>query len=430
MTDFSTQLSSSQHFPTEIQCTSCYQVFSQRSALNIHERASHFWSCGKIMTYEAGYFGGQDISSADFCGYCGEMSEKPSGIDWARRKEHMKYTHRWNRCDREKKFYQADDFHQHLVDAHHAIPGWWSNMLLRVARHDADSALLTDAPSHHLRGRDSKSLSHRSSLASREKDINPRHDDCTRRRSSNMSHTSSMHRIHSDVSEYDAHGNLTRRTITTSYSSLPDVSAAAVPRNQSSPAPQSQTLSTVQERALPYRTTSGRSPAAPAHGTTKRNLHSPVRPEFPGLIKRDMSERHLRTRHPDWVVSASRTRKYKRLKRGYRKRIKQLRWALQLLNSENIERPTPDERQSAEGPDWITETLRDLDLDSLPSSSEDSQDGFSSSRWFSSDVSQPKDDAQMMVDVEPWTSAMSRTGGDGTTDSGLRNSEDSGCEQV
>ncbi len=46
-----------------------------------------------------------------------------------------------------------------------------------------------------------------------------------------------MHRIHSDVSENDPQGNLARRTITTSYTSLLDATTGPLRQNKSNLGP-------------------------------------------------------------------------------------------------------------------------------------------------------------------------------------------------
>lgn len=47
---------------------------------------------------------------------------------------HLESVHKIGECDRNKKFYRADNFRQHLKNTHVAKPGKWLKTLERVCR--------------------------------------------------------------------------------------------------------------------------------------------------------------------------------------------------------------------------------------------------------------------------------------------------------
>lgn len=72
----------------------------------------------------------------DVCGLCGgEFARKEGGL--ADRDElvaHAESVHKIGECDRNKKFYRADNFRQHLKNTHVALPGKWLKALERACR--------------------------------------------------------------------------------------------------------------------------------------------------------------------------------------------------------------------------------------------------------------------------------------------------------
>jgi len=72
----------------------------------------------------------------DVCGFCGgEFARGETGEpDRAELAAHVESVHRVAECDRNKKFYRADNFRQHLKNTHVALPGKWLKALERACR--------------------------------------------------------------------------------------------------------------------------------------------------------------------------------------------------------------------------------------------------------------------------------------------------------
>jgi hypothetical protein len=208
-----------------------------------------------------------------------------------------------------------------------------------------------------------------------------------RRPSSTASRNNSVHRVRSDMSEYDTQGNLRKRTITTSYTSLPDIAAGPWQRLHSSPGPQSHEPNTGPARVPAARSTRRAiSLADPAHSPNSRDLSCPYCSRLRGFRTPANLTMHLYTNHSDLFIPASQARKYEKLKQAYGKRTRQLQQALQLLASSGVGRPLSGDGHSSTtiGPDWMTEKLRDLDLDHQPSGSEDDSRDFNANKQTSS----------------------------------------------
>lgn len=318
-------------------------------SLKLHQIIT-VWSCAAITGYEAAIFDSRDLSSVSVCGFCGESFHRWSEADLTREKKHLDDVHRWDLCSREKQFYRPDIFRQHLKDNHRALPGWWSEKLERNARREIQRPHVTDTFSHSLSGRRGGSPSLRASLVSHHDDSAPGNAHVVRRSSSIASRTNSMRRVHSDVSEYDVQGNLMKRTIMDSYTSIVDAASPSLQRNHSSPGPQSHVA---------------------AHSPTNRDLYCFYCSDSREFHTRASLTKHLCTRHSDSFVRAQ---KHGKLKGAYKKQTTQLRRALKFLILDDVEHSSADEPQSSIRRDWITDTLKDLDLDSGRSSSEDSED--------------------------------------------------------
>ena len=120
-----------------------------------------------------------------------------------------------------------------MKNSHRAVQGWWSVMLEISARRYCHGSPIGSA-SRLPPDLDGRSITHPLDRASHHEGKDQLHDDTVRRSSSNMSRTNSMHRTHFDVSEYDAQGDLTKHTITDSYTSLPDAAMIPMERYHSS----------------------------------------------------------------------------------------------------------------------------------------------------------------------------------------------------
>jgi hypothetical protein len=194
-----------------------------------------------------------------------------------------------------------------------------------------------------------------------------------------------MQRVHSDVSEYDAQGNLTKRTITTSYTSLADAAAASRQRQRSSPDPQARRLSFLPRTASAGSNLAADSMPVKSHFWVPPGLCCPYcleSRESPFPSRADLTD-HVCAVHSDILVPASRARKYHKLKGAYRKRTKQLLEALQLLKANVAERLEESETKRSNHTDWIEQTMQSLSMESNLSSSEDSEDGGPDNTHFS-----------------------------------------------
>lgn len=363
------------------------------------------WSCAAITGYEFLFFDSKNCSSVSLCGFCGATFRKSSDTDWTWRKKHCSDIHRWDECDRDKQFYRADHFRQHLKHTHLAVPGWWSDRLERSARRDAQGPQTTDILNHPIPDGRGGSFPHRPSLASPADDTALVHTEVLRRSSSTISHTNPVPRVHSDVSEYDAQGKLRKRTVTTSYTSLSDAASASLQRHQSSPGPQEQAPLVV-------------SPSAPARNIhlvgsasvfTKNSKHHtfscPFCADLCNFATRTSLIRHMCERHPDCVALPLEAQEHEKLKRVYQKRTRQLRWALRLLSQDKTNLSNSD-NEASRGIDRITQMLKGVELDLAPSSSEDSEDFHTADvtssngeeEWQNSACAESEDEASAAAD--------------------------------
>jgi hypothetical protein len=317
---------------TENHCSTCHQVFADSSLL-----INDIWSCSAIKNY---FLVGQNKRSL-VCGFCGAQFH-----EWfilSKGDRHLRNNHRKSSCNRDKKFYEPNQFRQHLVEAHHGVPGWWLDSLERNAQCSLCRSCVPDTTISAMPDPRLDSISRAASLVSHHDDTDAGGVDMVRQPLCNTSRTNSMHRVHSDVSEYDAQGNLLKRTIMDSYTSVADDAAPALQRPRSSPGSQAHES---------------------ARGLVTPHLFCfkcPDSSAFSGTIE---LTRHLCTEHSSVFVEA---RKHRRLKQAYGRQKKQLRWALDLLQQDVAKGGSPEERD-ATITDQITNALKELDLACQPGS--------------------------------------------------------------
>ncbi|KAK4183042.1 Fez family zinc finger protein 2 [Podospora australis] len=128
----------------------CNKRFKSPTEAERHINAIHlkneYWSCrtleDPLMAFHSETFHGTVVW--DVCGYCGSGFVRKEGQEGDQEKQqedyekklisHLGDIHKFGECDREKKFYRADNFRQHLRGTHVAIPGLWLKALETVCR--------------------------------------------------------------------------------------------------------------------------------------------------------------------------------------------------------------------------------------------------------------------------------------------------------
>jgi hypothetical protein len=194
-----------------------------------------------------------------------------------------------------------------------------------------------------------------------------------------------MQRIHSDVSEYDAQGNLLKRTITDSYTSIADAAMAPPQLHASSPEHPAPTIAEsppATESTIPHVP----SRIDPNSRRKARKLHCPYCPDFPRF---PYLTAHLCFEHSDILAPASRARKLKILNE---RRTGELRRALRLLTRPAMGDADLAELRGRQASKWAAELLEqlgkesgftsldepdDLDSDSAAAPNESEEDGNS-----------------------------------------------------
>ena len=177
-----------------------------------------------------------------------------------------------------------------------------------------------------------------------------------------------MHRVHSDISEYDAQGALLKRTITDSYTSIADAAAPPLKRHRSSPGPQEKLPLTVPPSA-PTRNTQRPDSTLPlARDPRHHGIRCPFCSSSWTFNSRSKLARHMCVRHGNYVSSPINALEHQKLKRAY----KTLRRTLQSLSQSKTMPLNADEECSA-ATELVTQTLNDLDLGLQLSSSEGSE---------------------------------------------------------
>ncbi|KAK4153147.1 hypothetical protein C8A00DRAFT_15600 [Chaetomidium leptoderma] len=121
-------------------CTQCKKRFKSPTEAERHINAIHlksdFWSCkaleDPLLAYHPRTYHGVVW---DVCGFCGgEFARKDGVVDRSELVVHVETVHTIAQCDRNKKFYRADNFRQHLKNTHVALPGKWLKALERTCR--------------------------------------------------------------------------------------------------------------------------------------------------------------------------------------------------------------------------------------------------------------------------------------------------------
>lgn len=126
-------------------CTQCKKRFKSPTEAERHINAIHLksdsWSCNALedalVAFQSESFNGVVW---DVCGFCGGGFARKDGggfADDAHQAElvsHLESVHKIGECDRNKKFYRADNFRQHLKKTHVAKPGKWLKALEGVCR--------------------------------------------------------------------------------------------------------------------------------------------------------------------------------------------------------------------------------------------------------------------------------------------------------
>ncbi|CAJ2507757.1 Uu.00g089430.m01.CDS01 [Anthostomella pinea] len=145
----------------QYECTFCPNRFKSRNEairhLNSVHLRHHSWSCSALGNAGAPFGlspAFHDSPSqpgvADSCGYCGEDFARNGGgaavgdggvgddgdgalcatvVDWHERLHHMRHVHHYMECNKNKRFYRADHFRQHLKHSHAGTSGRWTNLL-------------------------------------------------------------------------------------------------------------------------------------------------------------------------------------------------------------------------------------------------------------------------------------------------------------
>lgn len=144
-------------------CPQCKKRFKSPTEAERHINAIHLksdsWSCkaleNPILAFQSETFNGVVW---DVCGFCGGgFARKGAGAGAGREGDetatrenqeeerhhtelvtHLEVVHKIGECDRNKKFYRADNFRQHLKNTHVAKPGKWLKALERVCRTTVD----------------------------------------------------------------------------------------------------------------------------------------------------------------------------------------------------------------------------------------------------------------------------------------------------
>ncbi|KXX75836.1 Fez family zinc finger protein 2 [Madurella mycetomatis] len=129
-------------------CTQCKKRFKSPTEAERHINAIHLksdsWSCNALedalVAFQSESFNGVVW---DVCGFCGGGFARKDGGDGddvaddahqAELVSHLESVHKIGECDRNKKFYRADNFRQHLKKTHVAKPGKWLKVLEGVCR--------------------------------------------------------------------------------------------------------------------------------------------------------------------------------------------------------------------------------------------------------------------------------------------------------
>ncbi|KAK3986366.1 Fez family zinc finger protein 2 [Cladorrhinum sp. PSN332] len=132
-------------------CTQCKKRFKSPTEAERHINAIHLksdsWSCkalrDPLLAFYSEVYHGDQVW--DVCAYCGggfirkgatgsgpihDIPDEEKLVLIA----HLESVHKLGDCDREKNFYRADNFRQHLKNTHVAKPGKWLKTLEKICR--------------------------------------------------------------------------------------------------------------------------------------------------------------------------------------------------------------------------------------------------------------------------------------------------------
>jgi hypothetical protein len=117
-------------------CTFCPSTFKSEREVERHENSSHLrrqsWSCKTLIDPEAAF---RPLPYEDhMCLYCGTLFSSLYS-SYEGRARHLTEVHSFRICHL-SKFFEADDFRQHLEHSHAASPNEWSNMLENACMED------------------------------------------------------------------------------------------------------------------------------------------------------------------------------------------------------------------------------------------------------------------------------------------------------
>ncbi|SPQ19217.1 143b7d88-b383-4f81-9582-5c0a231d0648 [Thermothielavioides terrestris] len=127
-------------------CSQCKKRFKSPTEAERHINAIHvksdFWSCkgleNPLLAFHA------DVCEGvvwDLCGFCGGGFARTADgqRDEASLVDHVESVHHVGQCDRNKNFYRADNFRQHLRNSHAAATGKWLKTLERACWSTTDA---------------------------------------------------------------------------------------------------------------------------------------------------------------------------------------------------------------------------------------------------------------------------------------------------
>jgi hypothetical protein len=111
--------------------------------MNAVHRRPESWSCARLGGPREAFHSLKaeaDGTTYDICGYCGRGFKRPGSGPQSRgavaleMEDHVKTAHIFGGCNRDKKFYRADHFRQHLKVSHSAVPGRWNKFLEKACK--------------------------------------------------------------------------------------------------------------------------------------------------------------------------------------------------------------------------------------------------------------------------------------------------------
>jgi hypothetical protein len=118
------------------ECTFCGRKFDSKNEFERHNNSLHSyrqtWSCAGVLSSSEALARISKIISV--CLYCG--TNFPAYLTDDSLQTHLDRDHRFNECNKAKKFFRIDHFRQHLKYSHGACTGWWTEGLDALCRSD------------------------------------------------------------------------------------------------------------------------------------------------------------------------------------------------------------------------------------------------------------------------------------------------------